>query len=576
MTDIHHSSIIIPHSKRLPIGTSDFRKLIEGGYYFIDKTPFISEVIDSSAEILLIPRPRRFGKTLNLSMLRYFFEKVDEAELERRKRLFEGLKIREYSGFSDFFARYPVVFLTFKDVKDNNFERAFYKIRSLIREEYERHGPIINKSEITAMEQKELERFLLEQAEQPLIENSLKILSGLLHRAYGVPPLMLVDEYDTPVNTAWVNGYYEEMIGFMRNLMSGAFKDNSYIYKGVITGVLRVARESIFSGLNNLDVRTILDEQFSDKFGFTSGEARKILEAYSMSERFEEVDEWYNGYRFGDRTIFNPWSVINFVDKKKARPYWANTSSNDLLKELVREGGLSLREDIERLIRGGTIESDIDENIVFPEIKQSDKYIYSLLFFSGYLKCVEQKFEARRLRCDLAIPNEEVRFIYEDIILSWIEAGFENRKLKVMLKALVDGNIDLFSRLLNEFVITTLSYFDAKGRNPEAVYQAFILGMLLNLSADYEISSNRELGYGRYDVMVLPRDMKGPAIIMEMKSITGFYEEEPEKAIRDALDQIEDRGYAKELEARGYGRVLRLAVVSDGKKVWVQGNDEKK
>ena len=236
----------------------------------------------------------------------------------------------------------------------------------------------------------------------------------------------------------------------------------------------------------------------------------------------------------------------------------------------MAEGGISLRGEMERLMRGGSIESRIDENIVFPELKGSRKYIYSLLFFSGYLKCEEQKFTDDQLKCILSIPNREVRYIYREIISSWIENSFENEKLNLMLKALVDGNIDLFSRLLNEFVITTLSYFDAKGKNPEAVFQAFILGMLLNLGSEYEISSNRELGYGRYDVLVLPEDAKRPAIIMEMKSIAGFYEEEPDRAIKDALKQIEERGYEKELMARGYDHILKLAVVSDGKKVWIR------
>lgn len=560
----------IQHTKKLPIGISDFRKIVEGGYYFIDKTLFISEIIESGSEIILIPRPRRFGKTLNLSMLRYFFERVEGDEFQEREKLFAGLNIRQSSGFLDYFAQHPVIFLTFKDVKDSNFAGAFYKIRSLIRVEYERHLPILEKSKMTAMEQRELEKFLLEESEQPLVENSLKILSGLLYNAYKVPPIILLDEYDTPVHASWVNGYYDEMINFTRNLLSGAFKDNSNIFKGIITGVLRVARESIFSGLNNLDVCTILDDHFSDKFGFTVDETQKLLEDFGLSRNFDEVNEWYNGYKFGDEIIFNPWSIINFTDRKKTRPYWANTSSNELLKGLVSTGNLSLRENIEKLIRGESIESEIDENIVFPDLKKSEKYIYSLLFFSGYLKSVEEKIIDDRLTCVLSIPNREVRYIYREIISFWLETGFENQKLKVMLKALVESNVDLFSRLLNEFVLTTLSYFDAKGKNPEAVFQAFILGMLLNLGLDYEISSNRELGYGRYDVLILPKDKKKTAVIMELKSITGFYEEEPEKAIHDALEQIESRGYGEELAAKGYGWILKLAVVSDGKKVWVR------
>ncbi len=561
--------IMKSHSKKLPIGISDFKELIEGGYSFVDKTLFISEIVESGAKILLLPRPRRFGKTLNLSMLRYFFERAeDEEEAERRRRLFSGLNISRDPAFSEHFGRYPVVFLTFKDVKALNLKSAFFLLKEVISAEFKRHGYLLKK--LSGEDALYFRKIMEMEAEAEEFQVSLKRLSKYLHECWGVPPLILMDEYDTPIHAAWVGGYYDEMIGFMRNLLSGAFKDNPHIYKGIVTGVLRVARESIFSGLNNLAVYTILDEKFSDKFGFTPEEVRGLLGSYGMAERFDEVNDWYNGYRFGEAVIFNPWSIINFIEKKKARPYWANTSSNDLLKELVREGGISLREEMEKLIRGETVESYIDENIVFPELKGSRKYIYSLLFFSGYLKCVEQGLVDDRLRCVLSIPNREVRFIYREIISSWIEDSFDNEKLKVMLKSLVDGNVDLFSRLLNEFVLTTLSYFDAKGRNPEAVYQAFVLGMLLNLGPDYEISSNRELGYGRYDVLVLPKDTARPAIIMEMKSIAGFYEEEPEKAIQDALRQMEEKGYAKELEARGYYRVLRLAVVSNGKKVWVR------
>ena len=298
-----------------------------------------------------------------------------------------------------------------------------------------------------------------------------------------------------------------------------------------------------------------------------------LFSEYGLDDRIDEADSWYNGYRFGSHTIFNPWSVLNFISHNPERPepYWANTSSNVLIKELIIDGGLEVREDIERLIAGKTIESIIDRNIVFPDLRRKVRYIYSLFFFTGYLKCVDMFMKQEDLVCSLAIPNREVRYIFRNIISGWLEESFGNAKLMTMLKALVNGNMDQFQRLLNEFVITTLSFFDAKGRNPEAVYQAFVLGMLLNLGDEYEISSNRELGYGRYDILAVPKtDRSRPAILMEMKSITGFYEEEPDKAIEDAVEQIEKRAYAKELEARGFADVLKIVVVSDGKQVWVR------
>ncbi len=554
---------------KLPIGLSDFRELRQGEYYFVDKSPLIPEIINAGAKTVLIPRPRRFGKTLNLSMVRYFLEYCEGEEREEREKLFHGLAIKGMDELNDHFGRYPVIFLTLKDLKGNKFEDFFVKITWLIIEEFERHCLKVEEVISNRQEQKVFERIREGEADENLYEGSLRLLSSLLSRAYGVNPVILIDEYDTPVHSAYVNGYYKETIAFMRGLLSGAFKDNPSLFKAVITGILRVAKESIFSGLNNLGVYTILDEKFSDCFGFTTEEVKEILSVYDLDNRFTEVNRWYNGYDFGGTVIFNPWSIINFTDRRVTKHYWANTSSNDLVRELIREGSDRLREDMEKLLRNEAFESEIDENIAFQNLKNSEKNVYSLLFFSGYLKCVEQRIEEDTLICKLMIPNGEVRYVYRDIISAWVEESFESRKLKAMLKGLTEGNIDLFSRLLNEFVITTLSFFDTKGKNPEAVYQAFILGALLNLSKDYNVSSNRELGYGRYDVLVLPKEKERLAVVMELKSITGFYEEAPEKAIEDALLQIESRGYTKELKAKGYEKILKLAVVSDGKKVWV-------
>ncbi len=562
--------------RKIGIGISDFRKLRESNALFIDKSLFIQEVLQTGAEILLIPRPRRFGKTLNISMLREFFEVKEGGKdfLERTRRLFSGLNIEKTTEFNDHFARYPVIFLTFKDVKELDFEKSYKKIVSLLTDEIDRHlVKIAGHPHIRQRKLSILNALTEGRGEYPDYQDVLRLLSEALHEAYGAPAVILIDEYDTPIHASWQYGYYEEMVSFMRGILSGGLKDNPHIYKGVITGVLRVARESIFSDLNNLDVYTILDEQFSDKFGITEEELAWILKEYGLNDRYDEINEWYNGYSFGSNTIFNPWSILNFIDKAPCRPepYWANTSSNALIKELIIEGGLEIRERVEKLIAGQTIESAIDKNIVFPELRQNEEAIFSLLFFSGYLKCVKQRFERERLVCLLSAPNREVGYIFKNIISRWLNSAFHNRKLTTMLKAIVSGDIETFQRLLNEFVITTLSFFDAKGRNPEAVYQAFVLGMLLNLGQDYEINSNRELGYGRYDILILPKkDRLKPAVILEMKSIAGFYKDEPEKAMDEALKQIERRAYAKELNNRGFSKIIKVAVVSDGKKVWVK------
>jgi hypothetical protein len=411
---------------------------------------------------------------------------------------------------------------------------------------------------------------MTQEASQAQYEESLKRLSYQLAEVYGQKPVILIDEYDTPIHAAWVKGYYDEMIDFMRNLLSAAFKDNPYLFKGVLTGCLRISKESIFTGLNNLSVCTILDQEFADKFGFTIEEVRELLALFGMEDRLEEVLNWYDGYKFGEYTILNPWSVINFIMRKRPAPYWANTSSNDLIRKLLEEAGLEFREALQRLLQGGSVTSQIDENISFPDLTKSTKHIYSLLFFSGYLKCSRLWYEDVTAFCELTIPNKEVWSIYRDIISSWVEASYENEKLKLMLEALVTKRVDLFERLLNDFVVSTLSYFDTKGKNPEAVYQGFIAGMLLNLGPEYEVKTNREAGYGRYDILVKPKDREKTAVILELKSIGGIFEEEPEKALSEALLQIEERGYARELMVEGYTDILKLAVVSDGKRVWVK------
>ena len=402
------------------------------------------------------------------------------------------------------------------------------------------------------------------------MQNSLKNLSKYLSLAYKTNPVILIDEYDTPIHAAWVKGYYEEVIDFMRGFLSAVFKDNIYFEKGIITGCLRVAKESIFTGMNNLTVASILRNKFSDKFGFTPDEVKTLLSDYGLEQRYDEVMEWYNGYKFGNKIVLNPWSVLNYIDEKEPSPYWANTSSNDLIRMLVEQGPSGFKQDITVLLNGDAIESVIDENIVFPDLKTSTKYIYSLLYFSGYLRCEEKKNVRGKIICKLVIPNIEVEYIFENIISNWLERGFQSDKLNQMYKALIDGDIDEFELILNDFVITTLSYFDAKGKEPEAVYLGFIAGMLIGLGPDYQVKTNRESGYGRYDVLVLPKDKNKQAIIIELKSVNKTKHKDFDKSIEEALKQLKDKAYYKEIKARGYNNILELAVVSDGKEVRIE------
>ena len=555
--------------KKLPLGISDFRKVIRDNNYFVDKSLLIRDLVNSNAQVSLIPRPRRFGKTLNLSMLKYFFESGED-----NAYLFKDLAISNTEVFDEHINKYPVIFLSFKDVKNDNFEEAQNKIFHIIRREFSRHSEDISTIINGADEESRYNyyKILQRKAGKETYEISLELLSRMLYIKYNREVVILIDEYDTPVHAAYLNGYYEKLIGFMRNFFSGAFKDNPYLFKGVITGILRVSRESIFSGLNNLATYTILDERYSTMFGFTIEETKEILADYGLQSKYDEVSETYNGYQFGSSTIFNPWSIINYIDNPRHEPlpYWANTSSNELVKHLIKVSSLSFKKNLEIWLKGGTIRSEIDSNIVFTEIENSDKNIYSLLFFSGYLKCVKKELIEETYYCDLAIPNREVRYIFKNIITQWINEGFRHDRLNLLLHSLVKGDIEMFEKLFSEFVIETLSYYDINKKNEEAVYQAFLLGMLVSLT-DYEVISNREAGYGRVDIVLLhKKDKTKPAIIMELKTIDNFRGETREKALEKALRQIEEKQYETIARKRGFKNIIKMAVVFDGKRVWVK------
>jgi len=356
----------------------------------------------------------------------------------------------------------------------------------------------------------------------------------------------------------------------MRGFLSGAFKDNIHFEKGILTGCLRISRESIFTGLNNLTVAGILSKKFRDKFGFTPEECRQLLKDYHLEDKYDEVMEWYNGYNFEGQEILNPWSVLKYIDEGKVGTYWANTSGNELVKSLIMEGRPEVKKNISALLEGEKIKSHIIENISFPDLKKGENKIYSLLLFSGYLKCEKQWLQEDEWWCELVIPNREVKYIYRHIIKDWLEQGYGNDKLKQMCQALVWENIEEFEIIFQDFVVTTLSYFDPDREEPEALYLGFIAGLLLNLAPEYQIKTNRESGFGRYDVMVKPVDKKKKAIIIELKSVQRTRHKDPEKAIKEAFLQIGNKGYEKELLAEGYENIMKMAIVTDKKEVWVR------
>lgn len=554
--------------KKLPVGIDDFKILQEENYYFVDKSLFIKEIIDEGAQVILLPRPRRFGKTLNLSMLKYYFEKNDDDY----DYLFKNLKInKEREEYLKEQGKYPVINLTFKDIKENSWSQAEIKLKRMVAREFKRHKYLLQ-SDILDQYDKEFFRNILSlDAENAFYEEALKDLSAYLASYHQEKVIILIDEYDQPIQAAFYNNYYQKMINFMRNFLSAGLKNNLSLKKGVLTGILRVAKESIFSGLNNLVVSTILDNEYSQYFGLLEEELKDIFEYYELELKYEDLKSWYNGYYFGENIIYNPWSIINCIRRRgEVEPYWANTSSNDIIQDLIINSEGEIKKDLEILLNGDSITKKIDKNIIFSEITKKGNLIWSFLLLSGYLTASKKNRKDMYLYCDLKIPNKEIKYIYENIISQWFEEKINSQKLRILLKSLVEADIKTFAEIFREFVLNSMSTFDTGGRDPEKVYHAFVLGLLLNLKDSYQIKSNRESGYGRYDILIIPKDKSKKGIIIEFKKINSPNESSLEEAAIGALKQIKDKKYSQELFALGVNKTIELGIVFSGKEVLVK------
>ena len=553
--------------KKLPIGISDYKTLIEEDYYYVNKTDFIRQIIEEGSLVMLLPRPRRFGKTLNLSTLRYFFERT-EGNVYRP--LFEGKSIEQWKDFDRYQGKYPVILVTLKDCKADSFDQFLMMFGQELQNEFFRHKYLLEDPRTEPIYIHDFNAIIEKQATEVQLQNSLLMLSTMLTTHWGMPPLVLLDEYDTPIHIAFDKGYYDRMIGFMRNFMSLVFKDNTDIFRGVITGILRVSQESIFSGLNNIVVYSLLDRPVCTAFGFTQEETNTLLNDYLLGGGIDSVRQWYDGYLFGGLTVYNPWSVLNYImyDGVLA-PYWVNTGSDVLLRHLLADGPSQIRMGVESLIQGEPIRSVINDKLAFPDLLANPTNIWSFMLFSGYLKASDPMLNNDDLiEYELQIPNREVKSVYRTIIQSWIDGGpVKNDRLELMLQALRAGDIEYFEELLNDFVVHTFSYYDTNGREPEKVYQAFLLGLLAGMS-DYEVSSNRESGFGRYDILLRPKGGKGQAVIMELKRLRPA--ETVEKALSSALQQIEDKQYDAVLRQDGFTDILKMAITFDGKRVWIK------
>ena len=542
------------------IGISDFKALRVRKNYFIDKTMYIKDIIDNQSGVVLITRPRRFGKTLNMSMLRYFFD----CDVKDSKELFKGLKIMEQEEkYTSKLGTYPCIYLTMKDLNVSTYEYMIMQLRTAMMEIYFEKRYLLER-EIPKGERETYNRMLSAKANEMEILNSIKMLSKLLYNYYNKPVMLFIDEYDVPIQSAYVKGYYEKAIEFLKTFYGTTFKDNPYLEKTVLTGVSRVAKESIFSGANNFDVYTVLNDEFADDFGITSEEMDKVIEDFGVEEEKEEIKKWYDGYRIGNvEGIYNPWSVLNYLAKKELKPYWVNTSSNDLIK-LTIKNSMTVKEKMERLLKDEEIEVPINLETIINGIEDNENNIWGLMLGTGYLKVVEVVDLVDEIY-KVKIPNYEIKILFQDIVRSWFNDKVVGNDLRSILKDLVELNLSEFEKKFRVLVREMFSYMDVGENTAENFYHAFVLGMLVGLKDTYYVNSNRESGFGRYDIMLEPHDKSKNSFIIEFKVADDFEDETIEEVLTSAKKQIEEKKYESNLRERGFTNITKMVFAFKGK-----------
>ena len=546
-------------AKVISIGNQSFESMRERDNFYVDKTSFIKEWWENEDIVTLITRPRRFGKTLNMNMLECFFSN----KYKDRGDLFEGLDIWKEEKYRKLQGTYPVIFLSFAGIKGNTFEMSKKQIGDKIVELYESNRFLLKSECISDTEKKRYISFL----ERPMDEDvsyKLNEMSNYLSRYFGKKVIILLDEYDTPMQEAYVSGYWKELVAFTRSMFNATFKTNPYLERAIMTGITRVSKESIFSDLNNLVVVTTTSNQYETAFGFTEEEVFNALDEQGLSEKKQEVKSWYDGFTFGDsRDIYNPWSIINYLKYKKFTAYWADSSSNGLINNLIQKGSPYIKTMLETLIRGEKINVIIDEQIVFSELDYSEDAVWSLMLASGYLKVISSE-ELNLIResyneYELAITNREILFMFRKMILRWFTPA--KRETNEFIKALINGDVESMNAYMNKVTLKTISYFDSgnspSDEEPERFFHGLVLGLMVDQTENYIITSNRESGYGRYDIMLEPIDKSNenlPCIVIEFKVINPKKEKTLEETVEAALKQIEDKGYDAELVKRGVKR----------------------
>lgn len=564
-------------ARTIGIGIQNFEYVISNQYFYVDKTSFIKDWWEQGDIATLITRPRRFGKTLTLDMVKCFFS----AEYAGREDLFGNLSIWNEQQYRCLQGTYPVIFLSFADVKDTTFSNARKKICQLIEELYNHYDFLLGSGCLNHKEKDFFQRISYDM-EDYAASASLRALSRFLSRYYKKNVIILLDEYDTPLQEAYVHGYWQELLDFLRNLLNSAFKTNPYLERAIMTGITRISRESVFSDLNNLEVVTTTSEKYQASFGFTQEEVWKVLEEYELQDRMAAIKDWYDGFTFGKISdIYNPWSILNYLDKGRFAPYWANTSSNHLINRLIRQGDQRIKMDMETLLNQGVLKTHIDEQIVFDQLDHQPDALWSLLLASGYLRVKSHWTEEiwGEEIYELTLTNREVRLMFSQMIRGWFSKSAP--AYNDFIKAMLSNDIEAMNVYMNKVAFHTFSYFDTGSKlsekaEPERFYHGFLLGLIVELSSDYMITSNRESGFGRYDVVLEPhkcRESSLPAFILEFKIFNSKKESTLEDTVKAALKQIEDKRYEEALEMRGFlpERIRKYGFGFKGKTVLIGG-----
>ena len=544
--------------KPLPIGVENFEDIVCNGYYYVDKTMFIKELLDLKGKVNLFTRPRRFGKTLNLSMLRYFFEDTGDAEKNLRNReLFRGMKIM---GAGEEYERqmgmYVVLNLTLKSAKQESFENAYYSIQTEITAEFDRHREAIErgKEQLAVNEYEQFQNIADGKADEKQFRGSLKLFCRCMFKVTGKKTVLLIDEYDVPLENAYFRGFYSEMADFIRSLFEAGLKTNDYLQFAVITGCLRISKESIFTGLNHLNIISVLDKRYSEHFGFTEAEVIQSMNYYGVENRFSTMKEWYDGYKFGNTEVYNPWSVIKFLydlysDRNAfPHPYWVNTSSNDIIKDMIADADMETKGQIEALLRGESLDIQVHEEITYEDMHSRGENLWNFLYFTGYLTKEDEYFNESSVFLQVRIPNTEVKTIYQNTILGWFRKRIEKQDFRDLYCAMEEGDADKISEILNKQLFATISFYDSA----ENFYHGFLAG-ILSQSENYLVKSNRESGNERSDLMVKSPSLRGRSFVLEIKVSEGI--DDLGADADKALQQIYDKRYMEELRAEGYRKI---------------------